>query len=404
MVRTIMSKRAVLWLLAFTLSINGWSQKKENSRVVVMKLDLNTLEKSRDKTKAKDPAFMPAYEQLMQEADGILKYKPVSVIDKTDLPPSGDKHDYMSIGPYWWPDPSKPGGTPYIRKDGEINPEVKNYPDKENMPKLCSNVYVLSLAYYFSGNEAYAKHASKLIKVWFLDSATAMNPHLNYGQAIKGVTEGRAEGIIEARHFIYLLDAVELLKNSESFKEGKRKKLVSWFKTFLNWLQTSPIGKDEMEAKNNHGVWYDATCLAIAVFVGDKELANKTVQSAANRLETEMDVNGFFPLELARTTSEGYSTFVLEAFTSIAQLSENTNLNFWTYRSGSGRSLEKGYQAMLPYWEGSKSWTYPQIKPFQVSNAYPCLWRAASRYDCNSCREIIRKNDTEYLKMLINLL
>lgn len=399
-----MSKRTCLWLFILGISITGLAQNKEGSKVTVMKLDFKVLEGSRVKTNAKDPALMPAYDQLMREADGLLKYKPVSVMDKTDLPPSGNKHDYMSIGPYWWPDPSKPGGTPYIRKDGEINPEVKNYPDKENLPKLCSNIYVLSLAYYFSGKEAYAKHASKLIKVWFLDSATAMNPHLNYGQAIKGVTDGRAEGIIEVRHFIYLLDAVELLKNSESFKEGKRKKLVSWFKEFLNWLQTSPIGKDEMAAKNNHGVWYDATNLAIALFVGDKELANRTVKSATERLEAEQDVNGFFPLELARTTSEGYSTFVLEAFTSIAQLSENTNLNFWTYKTNSGRSLEKGYRAMLPYWDGSKSWSYPQIKPFQVSNAYPCLWRAASRYDCNSCREIIKKNDKDYLTLLINLL
>ena len=28
-----------------------------------------------------------------------------------------------SVGPYWWPDPSKPDGLPYIRKDGHKNPE-----------------------------------------------------------------------------------------------------------------------------------------------------------------------------------------------------------------------------------------------------------------------------------------
>ena len=28
-----------------------------------------------------------------------------------------------SVGPYWWPDPSKPDGLPYIRKDGHKNPD-----------------------------------------------------------------------------------------------------------------------------------------------------------------------------------------------------------------------------------------------------------------------------------------
>src|ERR1700731_1697144 len=30
-------------------------------------------------------------------------------------------NDYVSEGPYWWPDPKNPAG-PYIRKDGQRNP------------------------------------------------------------------------------------------------------------------------------------------------------------------------------------------------------------------------------------------------------------------------------------------
>ncbi|MEI8059392.1 MAG: alginate lyase family protein, partial [Ferruginibacter sp.] len=344
------------------------------------------------------------YDQLIKTADQALKYKPVSVMDKTDLPPSGDKHDYMSIAPYWWPDQSKPNGIPYIRKDGEVNPEVLNFPDKENMPRLCENIYNLALAYYFTDNEIYAKHASKLIKVWFLDSATAMNPNLNYGQAVKGVTDGRAEGLIEVRHFIFLLDGITLLKNSENFKEGKLKKLKKWFVEFSSWMQTSKVGKDEMEAKNNHGVWFDATSLAIANFIEDKSLANAIVERAADRLDDQMDENGFFPLELARTTSLHYSTFILDAFTNIAQLSENTDTNFWVIQTKSKKSLEKGYTAILPFWANNNKWTYKEIKPFASNNAYQCIWRAAVKYKCTSCKEIIKKSATDYDKLLINLL
>ena len=52
--------------------------------------------------------------------DLSLSDGPWSVMDKQHVPPSGDKHDYMSLGPYWWPDPDKPDGLPYIRRDGEV--------------------------------------------------------------------------------------------------------------------------------------------------------------------------------------------------------------------------------------------------------------------------------------------
>ena len=390
---------ALLCFVAIVLSAQSNLSKSD-----MVKLDFAILAESKAKIKNNDAAVMPAYEQLLKDADKALKYKAVSVMDKKDLPPSGDKHDYMSIGPYWWPDPSKHNGQPYIRKDGEVNPEVKNYPDKENMPRMCENVYNLALAYYFSGKEEYAKHAVKLIKTWFLDSATAMKPNLNYGQAIKGITDGRAEGIIEVRHFIFLLDAAALLKSSENFNEARQKKLIKWFKVFLNWLQTSPIGKDEMAAKNNHGVWFDATNLAIAIFVDDKKLADKIVQSAGERLNAQMDDKGYFPLELERTTSLHYTAFILDAFTVIAQLSEKTNTNFWTLQTRLKKSLEKGYETILPFFADNKKWTSPQIKPFTMSNAFQILWRAGTKYNCTSCKRIIKNNSANFDKLRLHLL
>ncbi len=42
-----------------------------------------------------------AQEDLLKKADAILaKAKIYSVMDKVQIPPSGDKHDYMSQGPY----------------------------------------------------------------------------------------------------------------------------------------------------------------------------------------------------------------------------------------------------------------------------------------------------------------
>ncbi len=399
-----MRKKNLLCLTFVCFMTTLLSAQSNLSKSDMLKLDFTILADSKAKIKNNDAAVMPAYEQLLKDADNALKYKVVSVMDKKDLPPSGDKHDYMSIGPYWWPDPSKPNGQPYIRKDGEVNPEVKNYPDKENMPRLCENVYNLALAYYFSGKEEYAKHAGKLIKTWFLDSATAMRPHLKFGQAIKGITEGRAEGLIEVRHFIFLLDAVELIKNSENFNEAKQKKLKKWMTAFLTWMETSEIGIDERDAKNNHGVWFDATTLALANFTGDAALADKIVKRAAERLDAQMDVKGYFPLELERTTSLHYTAFILDAFTVIAQLSQKTNTNFWTLQTNSKKSLEKGYETILPFLADNKKWTSPQIKPFTMSNAFQILWRAGTKYNCTSCKSIIKNNSANFDKLLLHLL
>src|SRR4030095_7954175 len=103
----------------------------------------------------------------------------------------------------------------------------------------------------------------------------------------------------------------------------------------LNWMQTSKNGREEMSAKNNHGVWYDAQRLSMALFVDSTELAKRIVINAVDRLDTQMDENGSFPAEMERTTSLHYSCFVMNAFSQIAQMAEKTGFDFWNYRSPS---------------------------------------------------------------------
>jgi Alginate lyase len=375
------------------------------SKSDMVKLDYFTLTESKVKIQNNDPDYIPAYKQLLKDANKALKFQPVSVMDKTATPPSGDKHDYMSIAPYWWPNPNKASGLPYIRKDGLINPEVKDYPDKENMPKLCESIYILSLAYYFSENEKYAEHAAELIKVWFLNEDTKMNPNLNFGQAIKGVTDGRAEGMIDTRHFIFVIDGVELLKVSPYWTDSNHEDLKKWFSSFIKWMNESPIAQDEFEAKNNHGVWFDAQQLSYALFIDDLKLAKKIIETSISRIDKQMSKEGSFPLELERTTSLHYSTFIMNAFVIIGQLSDQLGVDLWNYKTKSGKSLKLAYDFLLPYITKEKVWTSPQIKPFNFSDAFPILLRGKYVYDCNSCIEAIKINyPGRFEKFNINLL
>lgn len=375
-----------------------------NKQPVVFALNGNSLLINKQKINNKYATLIPPYKQLLKDADKSLAFGPVSVMEKTNNPPSGNKHDYMSLAPYFWPDPSKPNGLPYLRKDGETNPEVKEYKDKDYLPSLCEAVYILSLANYFSEENKYALHAIKLLQVWFLDTATKMNPNLNFGQAIKGQNTGRGAGLIDTRHFVKLIDGINLLNQSGKLSTKDFIGLQTWFAEFLNWMQTSKVGKEEMNAKNNHGVWYDAQRISIALFTNQNELAKQVVNNVKQRINNQMDANGFFPAELERTISLHYSLFVLDPLLEIAQMAKMVQIDLIKYQSANGNSIEKGFNALLPYLIMEKIWTGQQIKPFDFNEAIPILAKSSSVFHCNKCKDAIPKihpNKTQDLRIFL---
>ena len=399
-----MKKRTVIFF-CIAVFFSSWTSVHEQGKPVVFALNIQSLEKNKKRVAAKDPSIMAAYKMLIKDADKALQFGPVSVMEKKNDPPSGDKHDYMSLAPYFWPDPNKPGGLPYMRKDGETNPEVKDYKDKEYQPLLCSNVQTLALAYYFSGEKIYAQHAAKLLRVWFLDTATRMNPNLNFGQAIKGVNTGRAAGLIDTRHYVKVIDAIGLLQDSKYWTANDQKGMQKWFADFLEWMQTSKNGKDEMKAENNHGAWYDAQRLSMALFTENKEQAKKIVLNAADRLDKQMDNEGKFPKEMERTISLHYTTFVMEAFFLIADMADETGIDLWSMQTPSGKSLKKGFEALHPYISKEKNWEGQQINEYDYEEAYPLLMEAAIHFNCKNCKETINIIAGEKAERLrINLL
>ena len=143
-------------------------------------------------------AVLDALAHLVERADAALEKGPFSVTHKTVMPPSGDKQDYMSFGPYWWPNPDTEDGLPYIRRDGEVNPSART--DGSDSPRLgvmARSVLTLALAYYYTGEDVYAERAALLMRTWFLDPDLRMNPHLQFAQAIPGrvsVENGEVKG------------------------------------------------------------------------------------------------------------------------------------------------------------------------------------------------------------------
>ncbi|KAF1013276.1 MAG: hypothetical protein GAK31_03425 [Stenotrophomonas maltophilia] len=193
-----------------------------------------------------DAALQPAWRALRAEADAALQRGPYSVVDKTRLPASGNRHDYMSLGPYWWPDPKRPGGVPYTRRDGHFNPERDGEAfDVSRLEAMSRDVQSLSLAYYFSGEQRYADKAAVLLRTWFLAPATRTNPNLDHGQLIPGKVAGRAEGVIDAHRLPCVVESIGLLGPSGALDTQELQGLEQWFSAFSLWMVESPIGRKE---------------------------------------------------------------------------------------------------------------------------------------------------------------
>ena len=347
----------------------------------VFVLQPGDLVETRKRLHANDASLLPALNKLKRDTDHALNGGTFSVAHKELAPPSGDKHDYMSIAPYWWPNPNTPNGLPYVRRDGEVNLERDQTSDRRRLDDLVRGVTTLALGYFFTGREDYAAHAARLMRAWFLDDATRMNPHLRYDQAVAGRNVGRAAGIIETHNLPELVDTVGILARSKSWSSEDQKGLQKWFDAYLAWLRESPEGRAEAKAQNNHGTWYDVQIAAFALFVDKGDMAKKVLnEMAEKRIAKQIEPDGRQPRELERTLAWSYSLFNLEALFDGASMASRLGINLWSYESPDKRSMRKALDWLLPFAAGEKKWNYPQISGLQPGKFAPFLRRAALRY------------------------
>jgi len=325
-------------------------------------LRVEALDAARARLNSGDAKLRPALTQLLKDADKAMGSPIVAVTDKrTLLPPSGDKHDYFSLSPYWWPDSSKPNGLPYIRRDGVTNPESKKDLDQPRIAEMGANVSALALAYRFTGKKHYAERAAQQLRAWFLDSATRMNPHLRYSQLVRGNDKERGSGIIDTRWFIEAVDASILLRNSGSWSASDNAALRAWFKNYLDWLLTSDNGKHEQAARNNHGSWFAAQTATYALFIGDSARARSIADSAKERIGWQITVDGQQPIELERTRSMHYSGFNVEALSRLAEVGRHVGVDLWSFRAPSGGSLVAAIDNLGRYLGTDAKWPGQQI-------------------------------------------
>lgn len=345
-------------------------------------LNRNVLERVKHEIARGDMELMPAYKQLIAVADTMLTAEPLSVTMKKQTPPSGDMHDYVSRGPYWWPNPDTADGLPYIRKDGLHNPEYYEFTDRLYMERTTDMVSKLSLAFYLSGEEKYARQAANLLRVWFVNPETRMNPNLNYAQQIPGICDGRGIGIIDSRCIAKMLDYVILLQASPCWTEADKTAFAQWIDDFTNWLLTSENGKSEAKEHNNHGTWYDFQVTAQALFLDKKNIAKKQIaESTRSRMDSQLEADGEQPFELARTRPWNYSTFNLLAFVQQAKMGERVGVNLWEHVTPKGATLRKAIEWYFPFLEGEKDFVKEEITGIHGTAPLAEVLMQTSRFD-----------------------
>jgi alginate lyase len=347
----------------FTLGALAFAADRRDRRLLMVRT--GDLARLRDIVEKDKPELLDA---LIKRA---LAAGPWSVTyhRPTGLETNAGPHDYFSEGPYWWPDPKNPKG-PYIRRDGERNPDrfTANHAD---LSHLCEAVLCLGIGAALLDRQDCLQHASEVLSVWFVDPATRMNPNLEFGQAVRGKMPGRSTGIIDTIALIHAAQGILLLEATGKFDEKLARGLRLWYADYLKWLTTSSKGIEESKSGNNHATWWTAQTAAYASFTGNKQARSEAWEHYRNYLvPTEMRPDGSCPREENRTQSLSYSSMNLDAFATICWLARMDGVDLWHFETADGKSVIKSFHYLVPYLLNPKHWKKQQISPYRANSYF----------------------------------
>lgn len=385
--------------LVFILISCGQSEGDGHVRETIL-IDFEYLQNSKTKIENNDPSIIPAYKQLIRNAEEALNKGPYSVTHKEKVAPSRDKHDYASYSRYWWPDPDQSDGLPYIRRDGETNPASQSLKesDRQRIGALGFNVETLGLAYFFTGKEKYAKKAAQLLRVWFLDEATLMNPNVNHAQCRPGHNTGTKSGILDGRLMTRALDGSLLISNSQALSDSEYQGLEVWASEYFEWLTTNKMALEEAASKNNHGSYYDAQAIYFALYSKNEKAAKEIAENfIKNRLNDQIEVDGSMPEETKRTRPLFYSIYNLHALFLVAHLSEKVDIDIYNQGSSDSR-LRVALDHLAPYVDSDKSWPQATLKEADRMELFTILHMAEYAYPDGSYLKLLDKLPIERRK------
>lgn len=296
-------------------------------------------------------------QRILTAANKYLREPPFTITSFSSPRSAGGKHDYFSEGDYWWPDPENRSGA-YIRRDGMSNPDNFNA-HRHALIRLSLQVPALAAAWLLTRNKRYAAHAAEHLRAWFLDSATLMNPNLQYAQAIHGITTGRGIGIIDTIHLVEVVRSIPALEESGAISQNDGAGLRQWFADYLDWMATSKNGLDERNARNNHGTCWLMQAAEFSAFTQDARLTGFCRKRFKEVIVPEqIGADGSFPLELRRTKPYGYCIFNLDVMSAVCRILSTPEDNLFAFTLPDGRGFAKAMTFLFPFLADKNGWPY----------------------------------------------
>lgn len=310
----------------------------------------------------------PELTTLATRAPQAMGAPVVPVTAKPQASPSGDAHDYVSFARYYWPDPKKPGGLPYISHDGHHNLRQVALGDHERLFHFAETVEVLAAAWQVDHDAAVAKRAGDWLRAWFVTPATRMTPSLEYAQVRLGHAHnhGNPPGVLDARCLSQVIDSLLILHGSPALTESDEAAIKQWFTSYLDWLMTAQNAREEHAAKNNHGTWFLAQAIPIARYCGRDDLARQLCEEDKARIGSQVRPDGRQPEEIRRVDGLGYSVFNIEAQFEVARHAQALGIDLWHYTAPNGGSLRRAVEFLRPYNANPAGWPTSQnakLKP-----------------------------------------
>lgn len=247
-----------------------------------------------------------------------------------------------------------------IRVDGE--PESAPTDDRERLQRMIASVCTLVLEGHLQGTRSSLEHASLLLRIWFIDPATAVLP------------DGVDDAAVEFRDLYPLLDAIVLLQRSGCMTAEDRLQLEEWLDGFLSWL-VDTSGTLLFDYSESPGVtWHHLLMLAIASFRRRRNVAAQVIDNLPGLLAAQFRPDGSARSADAGAPLSQEHLFNLQAWSSLVVLCSTLGRDLGSFVDTNGHGLPLAFthaRSHLPEWDGQGS------QPVS-----PAAWLAAMESMC----------------------
>lgn len=298
---------------------------------------------------------------ILKYGGSLRKAPPIVITDKMPIF-SPDKHYYVSVSSYWWPDSLD--NRRYVNKDGYVNPYSQEF-DRKVLSSFATRCKTLGKAFYITRDTSYYNAFIRQLRAWFIDENTYMYPSFEYASIVPGQhnKKGRSAGLVESYSFNPVIESIRLVNMVKEIDTLTLNSLRSWFTEFIDWTEGT-YGKDMLKSNTNTSMAYDVTLINMYLFVGDEKKAKEVADRfEKTRINVQLLEDGRQPVELNRTKAFSYSVFNLTHVIDYCYL-----VRYWypAYYKNHRDRIDKAFSFLSQYVDNPSLFPYQQITIWDV--------------------------------------